>query len=109
MVGEGDDQLCGSGRGAIAGCHCSVVSWGEERLTANFGGDAIVACYGWVPVGRPTLGEWTWCQQWHPEKTSKKNCLELLAGLALFSTLITQKLFFLLSGAYGGIFLNFLN
>ena len=23
--GEGDDQLWGSGRGAIAGCHCSVL------------------------------------------------------------------------------------
>ena len=23
--GEGDDQLLGSGRGAIAGCHCSVL------------------------------------------------------------------------------------
>ena len=27
--GEGDDQLWGSGRGAIAGCHCSVLWWGE--------------------------------------------------------------------------------
>ena len=30
-----------SGRGAIAGCHCSVLWWWG----------------GW----RPTLGEWTWC------------------------------------------------
>ena len=28
MVGEGDDQLWGSGCGAIAGCRCSVL-WGE--------------------------------------------------------------------------------
>ena len=39
--GEGDGQLCGSGRGAIAGCHCSALWWGG----------------GW----RPTLREWTWC------------------------------------------------
>ena len=57
MVGEGDDQLWGSGRGAIAGCHCSVLWWGKGRVTANFGGvdvvpleGAIVACYGLVPV-----------------------------------------------------------
>ena len=25
VVGEGDDQLWGSGRGAIAGCHCNVL------------------------------------------------------------------------------------
>ena len=42
--GEGDGQLWGSGRGAIAGCHCSVL-W-----------------LGW----RPTLGEWTWCLCWVP-------------------------------------------
>ena len=33
--GEGDDQLWGSGRGAIAGCHCWVSLQG-----------AIVVCYG---------------------------------------------------------------
>ena len=27
---EGDHQLSGSGRGAIAGCHCSVLWVGEE-------------------------------------------------------------------------------
>ena len=46
-----NDQLWGSGRGAIAGCHCSVL-W----LGGNFGGvdvpllGAIVVCYGWVPA-----------------------------------------------------------
>ena len=35
--GEGDGQLWGSGRGAIAGCHCSV-SW----LGGNFGGVDVV-------------------------------------------------------------------
>ena len=55
LEGEGDDQLRGSGRGAIAGCHrtvhCSVLWLG--RVTANFGGvgvvplqGAIVVCYG---------------------------------------------------------------
>ena len=57
VVGEGgDDQLWGSGRGAIevvpllgaiVGCHCSVLWLGE--------GD-----------DRPTLGEWTWCHCWVP-------------------------------------------
>ena len=43
--------------GAIAGCHCSVLSWGKGRVTANFGGvdvvplqGAIVVCYGWRGV-----------------------------------------------------------
>ena len=52
--GEGDGQLWGSGRGAIAGCHCTALWWGKGRVTANFGGvdvvplqGAIVACYGW--------------------------------------------------------------
>ena len=39
--------------GAIAGCHCSVLSWGKGRVTTNFGGvsrlgalqGAIVVCY----------------------------------------------------------------
>ena len=39
--GEGDDQLWGSGRGAIAGCRCSVLWLG-------------------------TLAEWTWCHCWVP-------------------------------------------
>ena len=51
MVGEGDDQLWGSGRGAIAGCHCSVLWWGKGRVTTNFGGvvvplqGAVVVCF----------------------------------------------------------------
>ena len=139
--GEGDGQLWGSGRGAIAGCHCSVLWWGKGRVTANFGGvdvvchcsvlwwgkgrvtanfggvdvvpleGAFVVCYGWVPVWRPTMGgvdvvPWAGfpAHQWHPERTSRKNCLELLADVTLFSTLITQKLV-LLSGVYAGIIL----
>ena len=44
--------------GAIAGCHCSVLSWGKGRVTANLAGvdvvpllgaiGAIVVCYAWV-------------------------------------------------------------
>ena len=30
----------------FAGCHCSVLWWGEGDVTANFGGGAIVVCYG---------------------------------------------------------------
>ena len=55
--GERDGQLWGSGRGAIAGCHCSVLWLGDSMMT-NFGGvdvvpllsamhGAIVVCYGW--------------------------------------------------------------
>ena len=62
--GEGDDQLWGSGRGAIAGCHCSVLLlWGGST---NFGsGRGAIA--GWRYGGGrggwgPTLEEWTWCR-----------------------------------------------
>ena len=44
-LGEGDHQLRGSRRGAIAGCHCRVPL--EGRVTTNF-------------------GEWTWCHCWVP-------------------------------------------
>ena len=43
---EGDDQLWGSGRGAIAGCHCSVLWWGEGRVATNFGGVDVVLLLG---------------------------------------------------------------
>ena len=115
--GEGDDQLCGSGRGAIAGCHCSVLWWGEGRVAANFGGvdvvlleGAIVACYGRVPVWRPTLGEWTFhCRAVAPytamacRNSIQKNCLKLLADITLFSIHWYHKNWFLLSGVYAGI------
>ena len=92
--------------GAIAGCHCSVVWWGE-------GGGAIAGCQCSVLDGRrPTLREWTWCHCWvganfcfisssyiqghqfHPDTRENNNefCLELLADVTLFSTLITEKL-----------------
>ena len=55
--GEGDGQLWGSGRGAIAGCHCSVLWWGKGRVTANFAGVDVVplGCHCsvlWLGKGR---------------------------------------------------------
>ena len=41
MVGEGDGQFWGSGRGAIAGCPCSVL-WLGGRVTTNFGRVGVV-------------------------------------------------------------------
>ena len=32
--------------GAIAGCHCSVLWWGEGRATTNFGGADVVPLLG---------------------------------------------------------------
>ena len=50
--GGGDRELWGSGRGAIAGCHCSVLWWGQGRVTASFGGvrGAIAGCHCTVPL-----------------------------------------------------------
>ena len=42
LGGEGDDQVWGSGRGAIAGCHCSVLWCGR----ANFAGVDVVTLLG---------------------------------------------------------------
>ena len=52
MVGEGDDQFWGSGRGAVAGCRCRVP---ERRVTTNFGGVDVVP---WLGAGVPLLGAW---------------------------------------------------
>ena len=52
--GEGDDQLWGSGRGAIAGCHCRVplqCAMVGARVTANFGGVDVVPLQGAVCYG----------------------------------------------------------
>ena len=43
--GEGDGQVWGSGRGAIAGCHCSVL-WLGGRVMTNFGGVDVVPLLG---------------------------------------------------------------
>ena len=98
-------------------CHCWVPLQG-----------AIVVCYGWGGGWRPTLGEWTWCHcsvcygwggGWRPSlgewtfhcrvpvapytamasrKSIQKSCLELLADVTRFSTLMTQKLVFAIWG-----------
>ena len=105
MVG-GDD----GGPTLVAGCHCRVPLQGAivmcygagRRWWANFGGvevdvapgchcraplqGAIVVCYG---GGR----RWREKKVWH-----EKNCVELLADVALSSTLITQKWVFAIWG-----------
>ena len=69
MVGEGDDQLWGSGRGAIAGCS---VLWLGASVTTNFGGVDV------VPL---TECPWHPAHQWHPEKTSRKTAMSFLQTL----------------------------
>ena len=78
--GEGDGQLWGSGRGAIAGCH--VVCYGLG-VTTNFGG--VDGGHCWVPL----QGAIVVCYG---------------GGKHFFFTLITH--FFLLSGVYAGIILS---
>ena len=70
--GEGNDQLWGSGRGAIAGCHCRVP----------------------IPVSYPS--SYIQGHQIHPEHQENNNefCHELLADV----TLTTQKLVFAIWG-----------
>ena len=70
-----------SGRGAIAGCHCSVLWLGGE------GDDCAIAGCPWHPT-----------QQWHREKHPKK-LFWTFADVTLFFTLITQKLFFCYLGS----------
>ena len=121
-----------SGRGAIAGCHCSVL-WREKPTLGEWGW-----CHCWVPLqgaipvcygggGRVTtnfggvdvvpllLGAIAGCQSLlhmfrlfsgppiSPRHRENGNefCLELLADVTLFPTLITH--FVLLSGVYAGI------
>ena len=103
--------------GVIAGCHCSVLWW---RVTANFWGVDVVPLQGAIVEGVATnfggadvvpspgaiagcycsvlwwnLGEWKWCHCRVPiapytAMASRKNILQT----SLFSTLMTQKLFF---------------
>ena len=75
--GEGDDQLWGSGCGAIAGCHCSVL-WLGVRVTTKCGGVGVV----------PLLGAIGGC-----------HCSVLWLGGGIFSLhMTTQKLFFAIWG-----------
>ena len=85
--GEGDDQLWGSGFGATAGCHCSVLWRGKGRVTTNFGG-----------VDVPLQGAHGTFYSNGIQKNIQKSCLELLADVTVFSTLMTQKLFFAIWG-----------
>ena len=97
---EGDGQLWGSGaiavQGAFSGCHCCVgcdgrVSWVVfnflvERRPSTFG---IIRTHCQRGTGRPMSPKIGGKKMWR-----EKNCLELLADVTLFSTLITQKLVF---------------
>ena len=44
--GEGDDQLWGSGRGAIAGCHCRVLWLGGHFSSALITQKLVFASWG---------------------------------------------------------------
>ena len=51
--GEGDDQLWGSGRGAIAGCHSSLLWWGgegDDQLWGSGLGAIAAGCHCRVPI-----------------------------------------------------------
>ena len=52
--GEGDGQHWGSGPGAIAGCHCSVLWFGGEGNDQFWGSGcgAVAGCHCRVPEGR---------------------------------------------------------
>ena len=91
----GDDQLWGSGRGAIAGCNCSVLWWGEEGDGQLWGSGR-----GAIAAGHPLLGA-NLCficsfyfqgRQFHPDTQEIGNefCLGLLADVTVFPTLLTQ-------------------
>ena len=44
--GEGDDQLWGSGRGAFAGCHCSVLWLGGHLSSTLITPKLVFAIWG---------------------------------------------------------------
>ena len=67
----------------MVGCQCDDQVWGSGRGSMDR-----------VPMVP--------CASMASRKNIQKNCLELLADVALFSTLIPQKLV-LLSGVYAGI------
>ena len=113
MVGEeeGDGQLWGSGRGAIAGCHCCVLWWGKggDGQLWGSGHGAIGGCHCSVlwssasvttieGVDVPLQGARGTLHSNGIQESIQKNCLELLAAVALFTTLIAQKLIFAIWG-----------
>ena len=85
--GEGSDgQLWGSGRGAIGGCHCSVL-WSGASVTTKFGGVD-------VPLqGRGTL------HSNGAQKNVQKNCLEFLETLLCSLYIDTTKIVFCYLGS----------
>ena len=99
MVGgeEGDGQLRGSGRGAIAGCHGSVL-WlggGNDQLRGN-GRRAIAGCQSLFHIFLHTNFTQT------PKKTTMNFVLSFLQMLHC-SLYWYHKNWFLLSGVYAGI------
>ena len=121
--GGRDDPFSGSGRGAIAGCHCRVPFQYAMvvEVVPLLGAIAIAICHcnvlWWgarvtTILGRvdvvPLLGA-NLCficsfyfqgHQFHPDTQENGNefCLELLADVTLSSTLITQNLVFAIWG-----------
>ena len=76
--------------GAIAGCSCGVLWWGEGDDQLWGSGRSIAGC-PWHPT-----------QQWHPEKASRKAAFSFLQTLHC-SLHWWHKNWFLLSGVYAGI------
>ena len=90
VEGEGNDQLWGSGRGAIVMCY----GGGRE----GFGGVDVVPLQGanFCFISSSYIQG----HQFHADAQENNNefCLELLADATLFSTLTTQKMFFAIWG-----------
>ena len=74
-----------------------AMGWGVG-VTTNFGGVDVVPLQGANPCF--TSSFYIQGHQFHPDTQENNNefCLELLADVTLFSTLITQKLFFAILG-----------
>ena len=85
--GEGDDQVWGRGRGAIAGCHCSVLWCGR----ANFGGVDVVTLQGAIVV----------CYLWGSGRGARVPLQGAVDVVPLLGA--RRKNCFLLSGVYAGI------
>ena len=102
-AGEADNELWGSGRGAIAGCY----GWGEGKDHFWMSGRGAIA----VPLQSADLcfifSFYVQGHQFHPDTRGNNNefCFELLADVTLLSTLQKNKNCCLLSGVYAGIIL----
>ena len=96
--GRGDNQLhCWPLQGAILVCY----GWGG-RVTTNFGGVDVVPllCHCRAPISVSYLPSISRGHQFHLDTQENNNgfCLELLADVTRFSTLVKQKLFFAIWG-----------